>query len=141
MTWLNPFRHRRRPYESDWGQRVAPTRQAYTENHAFLIKLTKLPRPIPYQQYFTVAFEIYSGKHPAPRLTDVNLTLFAGMRHGLKHGFAHGMESSPKIVRQDGAFRVRGMFFHMMGKWTLKLTVARDGQKGTAFFELPCCGQ
>lgn len=118
-----------------------PTRQAYTTNHDFLVKLVTLPQPIPYQKYFTIDFAVYDGHHPKQRLHNVTLSMFAGMRHGLKHGFRHGMDSSPKIIDHDGMFRIEGMYFHMMGKWTLKLTVAHAGQTGIAYFDLPCCGQ
>ncbi len=118
-----------------------PTRQAYTTNHLFLVKLVTLPRPIPYQKYFTIRFEVHDGHHPSRRLSNVTLSMFAGMRHGLKRGFAHGMESSPKIADNDGVFTIEGMYFHMMGRWTLKVTVAHAGQKGIAFFDLPCCGR
>lgn len=118
-----------------------PTRQAYTTNHDFLLKLVTLPQPIPYQKYFTIEFAVYDGHHPEQRLHNVKLSMFAGMRHGLKHGFRHGMDSSPKIIDHDGMFRIEGMYFHMMGKWTLKLTVAQPGRKGIAYFNLPCCGQ
>lgn len=116
-----------------------PTREAYTTNHRFLVKLTQLPQPIPYQKYFTIRFEVYDGHHPSQRMHNVKLSLFAGMRHGLKHGFAHGMESSPKIIDHNGVFTVEGMYFHMMGKWTLKVTARDAGQTGIAYFDLPCC--
>lgn len=118
-----------------------PTRQAYTENHDFLVKLVMLPRPIPYQKYFTIRFEVFDGHHPSRHLHNVKLSLFAGMRHGLKHGFRHGMESSPKIIDHDGVFTIEGMYFHMMGKWTLKVTAAHAGRTGIAYFDLPCCGR
>lgn len=119
----------------------APTRQAYTTNHDFLIKLVTLPQPIPYQQYFTIAFKVYDGRHPTQPLRNVKLSLFAGMRHGLKHGFRHGMDSSPKIIGHGGVVTIEGMYFHMMGKWTLKVTAAHGGRTGIAYFDLPCCGR
>ncbi len=119
---------------------VAPTRQAYTTNHDFLVKLVSLPNPIPYEKYFNVRFEVFDGSHPAQRLSNAQVAVFAGMRHGLKHGFAHGMQSSPKVRQKDGVVTVSGMYFHMMGPWVLKTTV-RDGSKeGVAYFDLPCCG-
>jgi hypothetical protein len=117
------------------------TRSAYTTNHAFLVKMTSLPSPIPYQDYFTLRFAVYDGHQPDRQLTDTGLALFAGMRHGMKKGFAHGMQSTPKIERKNGIFTVQGMHFHMMGKWTLKLTVSRAGRQGIAYFDLPCCGK
>jgi hypothetical protein len=118
----------------------APTRQAYTTNHDFLVKLTSLPNPIPYEKYFKVRFEVFDGSHPAQRLANASVAVFAGMRHGLKHGFAHGMQSSPKVQQKDGVVTVSGMYFHMMGPWVLKTTVRNGGKEGVAYFNLPCCG-
>jgi hypothetical protein len=118
----------------------APTRQAYTENRRFLVKLATLPQPIPYQKYFDLRFVVYDGRNPQKELTDAKLTVEAGMRHGLKHGFAHGMQSTPKLSEKDGEFTLSGMYFHMMGPWVIKLTVEEGGKQGTAYFRLPCCG-
>ena len=118
----------------------APTREAYTSNHAFLIKLLSVPPSIPYEQYFTLRFAVYDPHMPTMQLRDATLQIYAGMRHGLKTGFAHGMQSSPKVVDRDGVFTVSGMYFHMMGPWTLQMTVSDHGKQGVADFQLPCCG-
>jgi hypothetical protein len=118
----------------------APTRQAYTENHQFLVKLLALPQPIPYEKYFTLRFAVYDGKDPAKPLTDAQITVAAGMRHGLKSGFAHGMQSAPKVTETNGEATLAGMYFHMMGPWIVDVTVHQDGRQGTAEFRLPCCG-
>lgn len=118
----------------------APTREAYTTNHLFLVKLTALPQPIPFEKYFTLRFAIYDGHHPTKHLADATLQVFAGMRHRLKHGFAHGMESAPEMAKKGGVITVSGMYFHMMGPWVLKTTVHDGGKAGVAYFRLPCCG-
>jgi len=120
---------------------AAPTREAYTRNHAFLIRLRSIPHPIPFERYFTLEFAVYDGHHPTKPLTDAHLAITAGMRHGLKHGFAHGMQSTPRVQAKGGSFTVSGMYFHMLGPWTLRVDVGRNGQRGTAYFTLPCCGQ
>ncbi len=119
----------------------APTRSAYTGNHDFLVKMVDVPDPIPYEKHFSVGFAVYDGNHPDMKLTDAHLALSAGMRHGLNHGFAHGMQSSPEIDNQQGALKVNGIYFHMMGKWTLKATVTEKNKEGVAYFDLPCCGK
>jgi hypothetical protein len=119
----------------------APTRQAYTGNHAFLIELRSVPHPVPFEKYFTLEFAVYDGHHPTKALPDARLTVTAGMRHGLKHGFAHGMQSTPRVQAKGNLFTVSGMYFHMAGPWTVEVDVKRDGQRGTAYFTLPCCGQ
>jgi hypothetical protein len=116
-----------------------PKRSAITTNHQFLIKLAKLPDPIPYQKYFTLGFTIYDGNDPTKQLKDAHLSLFAGMRHGMPHGFAHGMQSTPKIVDTNGTLTAEGMYFHMLGKWTLRTTVTEGGKQDVAYFDLPCC--
>ena len=118
----------------------APTRQAYTANHRFLVKLQALPQPIPYETYFELRFAVYDGHDPQKPLTDATLTVAAGMPHGLKGGFAHVMQSAPKLAEKDGEFILSGMYFHMLGPWVVDVTVRRGGKDGTAEFRLPCCG-
>jgi hypothetical protein len=118
----------------------APTREAYTGNHLFLIKLLELPKPVPYEQYFSLRFAVYDAQHPNKELPDATLAVNAGMRHGKETGFAHGMESSPKIAMKGGVVNVSGMYFHMRGPWILEVTVHEGGREGTAEFRLPCCG-
>ena len=118
-----------------------PTRQAYTTNHRFLVRLLALPTPIPFEKYFDLHVAVYDGHHPKTRLNDARLSLFAGMRHGMKHGFAHGMQSSPEVAKKGGVFTVSGMYFHMNGPWVVKMTVHAEGHEGVAYFRLPCCGK
>ena len=117
-----------------------PTREAYTTNNQFLVKLISVPNPIPYEKYFRVRFQVFDVKLPSRPLPHARVAVFAGMRHGMKNGFAHGMESSPKVSEHDGIFTVSGMYFHMMGPWTLQTTVHDRGKEGIAYFSLPCCG-
>lgn len=117
------------------------TRQAYTGDHRFLVKLLSVPKPIPYEKYFDLRFAVYDGRDPSKPLSDAQLQVNAGMRHGLKQGMAHGMQSAPKVAEKDGAFDVSGMYFHMMGPWTVEAVVREGGKQGTATFQLPCCGQ
>jgi hypothetical protein len=123
----------------DMPAHFTPKRSVYTTNHQFFVKLAELPDPIPYQKYFTVGFTVYDGNDPTKQLPNAHLTLFAGMRHGMPHGFAHGMQSSPKIVDTDGTLTAEGMYFHMLGKWTLRATVTEGGKQDIAYFDLPCC--
>lgn len=120
---------------------AAATQEAYTGNHAFLVKLRSIPRSIPFEKYFTLELAVYDGHHPARMLKDAHVAVIAGMRHGLAHGFAHGMQSTPRIEATGNLFRVSGLYFHMAGPWTLEVDVARGGQKGTAYLTLPCCGK
>ncbi len=116
-----------------------PNLTAFTTNHDFLIKLDALPDPIPYQKYFSLGFTVYDGNDPTKKLRDIKLNLFAGMRHGMLHGFAHGMQSTPKIIDENGTLKAKGLFFHMLGKWTLRATIKEGDKQGVAYFDLPCC--
>jgi hypothetical protein len=71
----------------------------------------------------------------------VQVQVTAGMSHGLERGFAHGMQSATKVEVHDGVAIVSGMFLHMMGAWTMAVTVHTEGAEGTAYFQLACCGQ
>jgi hypothetical protein len=122
-------------------QAGVPTMQAWTADHRFLVKLLSVPRPIPFEKYFTVRFAVFDARDLSKPLRDAKLQIDVGMRHGMAHGFAHGMQSAPKIVAQNGAIAVSGLYFHMMGPWTLKATVEAEGGRATAYFDLPCCGR
>jgi hypothetical protein len=126
---------------SDAPAHFMPTRSAYTAHHLFLVKLLAVPTPIPYEKYFTIRLSIYDGAAPHKKLSDAAVEIYAGMRHGMKTGFAHGMNSSPKVTSDDGVVDVSGMYFHMMGAWTLKATVRQGGKQDVAYLQLPCCGK
>ncbi|NKF23381.1 hypothetical protein [Solimonas marina] len=125
----------------DTASDVKPTTQAYTSDHRYFITLDGMPKSIPEQDYFTLHFSVFDGQHPKQPVSGFSLDVQAGMRHGMKNGFAHGMQSSPKISVSGNTATVSGLMFHMMGTWTLQLTV-HDGQHtSVADFELPCCSQ
>jgi hypothetical protein len=125
---------------SDAPAHFKPTRSAYTEHHQFLVRLLSVPAPIPYEKYFSIRLGVYDGAVPHKQLSDATIVIEAGMRHGMKTGFAHGMNSSPKVASERGIVSVSGMYFHMMGAWTLKATVTEGGKEDVAYFQLPCCG-
>jgi hypothetical protein len=116
-----------------------PTAEAYTADRQFLVRLLAVPKPIPYEKYFSVAVGVYDANNPARRLSEVQLAVVAGMSHGLEQGFAHTMQSSPKIAVRDGVATVSGLYFHMMGSWTMEVTVHMRDEASAAYFQLPCC--
>ena len=118
---------------------MEPTRSAYTADHRFLVRLLSMPEPIPFQKPVTLTFAVYDGSNPAEKLTDADLKISAGIRQGRKEDFTHGMAGAPRITAKDGVFMVSGMYFTMMGPWTLETTVNRGGKQSVAYFELPCC--
>ena len=117
-----------------------PRREVYTDNHIFLVRLLTIPGQIPFEKYFDVQFAVFDGKTPVQHTQDIEVSVFAGMRHGLRKGFVHGMESSPRVLANEGVFTVSGLFFHMMGPWDLEIHIVKDGREGVASFNLPCCG-
>jgi hypothetical protein len=117
-----------------------PTSSAYTEHRQFLVRLLAVPAPIPFEKYFSIRFGVYDGAAPHKQISDATIVIEAGMRHGMKTGFAHGMNSSPKVASENGIVSISGMYFHMMGAWTLKATVKEGDKEDVAYFELPCCG-
>jgi hypothetical protein len=125
---------------SDAPAHFKPTRSAYTEHHQFLVRLLSVPTPIPFEKYFTIRLGVYEAAAPHKKLPDAAIVIYAGMRHGMKTGFAHGMNSSPKVASENGIVSVSGMYFHMMGAWTLKATVKAGDKEDVAYFQLPCCG-
>jgi hypothetical protein len=118
---------------------ATPTAEAYTTDRRFLVRLLSVPKPIPYEKYFSVAVGVYAANNPARHLSDLQLGVVAGMSHGLGQGFAHTMQSSPKIEVHDGVATVSGLYFHMKGAWTLEVTVRMRDEKSAAYFQLPCC--
>jgi hypothetical protein len=126
---------------SDAPAHFKPTRSVYTTHHLFLVKLLTVPTPIPYEKYFTIRLGIYDGAAPHKKLSDAAVEIYAGMRHGMKTGFAHGMNSTPKVTSDAGIVEVSGMYFHMMGAWTLKAMVRQGGKEDVAYLQLPCCGK
>jgi hypothetical protein len=115
------------------------TTEAYTTDRQFLVRLLSVPKPIPYEKYFSVAVGVYAASDPARPLADVQLGVVAGMSHGLGQGFAHTMQASPQVAVRDGVATVSGLYFHMMGSWTMEVTVRMRDQESAAYFQLPCC--
>jgi hypothetical protein len=124
---------------SDEPAHFKPAAQAFTANHAFLVKLVSLPDSIPFQKHFSMMLAVFDGKHTDQKVSDAAVQVAAGMRHGMKNGFAHGMQSSLRVESKDGTVTISGLSFHMMGKWTLQIDVQQGGRKGTAYLDLPCC--
>jgi hypothetical protein len=126
------------PMSAGPAQSTAAT-EAYTADRQFLVRLLSVPKPIPYEKYFSVTVGVYDANNPARRLSDVQLAVVAGMSHGLAQGFAHTMQSAPKIEARDGVATVSGLYFHMMGSWTMEVTVRMRDEESAAYFQLPCC--
>lgn len=128
------------PGHATEGDAAAVPASVDSEQGLYRVRIVDRPHPIPEHSYFRLRVAVMDAEAPSEPLNDVSLTVQAGMRHGLKHGFAHGMQSQPKVVRKGNEFLVEGLFFHMTGLWTLKVSI--DGPRGAdqAWLDLPCCG-
>ena len=116
-----------------------PTREAFTENKDFLVKLVDLPDNIPLKSHFSMGFQVYDGRSPDKKLKDTKLEFSIGMRHGMNDKFAHGMNSEPEVISKPQLTLVNGVYFHMPGKWTIAVSVSEGERVGTAWFDIPCC--
>ncbi len=91
-----------------------------TESGYYVVEYRTDPSPIPANKLFemTVSVRQRLKKSPAQNVT---VEVDAGMS---EHN--HGMNTVPVVERlPNHQFRVRGMLFHMPGKWELTFTVKR----------------
>jgi hypothetical protein len=88
---------------------------------AYRVIYRSSPDPIPRGEEFALevwVFGAHAADHP---LTDVALTVDAGMPE-----HQHGMNRRPVIRSLDGGkFEVQGLLFHMPGRWELYFDVTR----------------
>jgi hypothetical protein len=117
----------------------APIAEALTSNHRFRVVVMSAPQPLPLQRHFNLQLAVYEGRPPGKRVTHAKLDVTAGMTHGMGE-LVHGMQSTPVIQEHKGRYEVRGMMFHMVGTWTVRVRVSKGGHVGTADLTLECCG-
>ncbi len=99
---------------------------------SYFVAYTRTPDPIPLNKMFTLSVSVGSAQDRARALTGIELHADAAMP---EHD--HGMNTRPKVkTNPDGTFTVRGMLFHMPGRWELYLDVVRAGITERAQFEV-----
>lgn len=117
--------------------------QVLSERGGYRIEVLRAPRPLPAGSHFSVRLKVARADGASLELSDLTLSVAAGMRHGREDGFAHGMQSQPEVTREGDLFLVEGLYFHMDGVWTLKVTLEEDGEprRDYAWLDVPCCGE
>ena len=86
----------------------------------YVVEYRTHPSPIPVNDMFTMTVTV---REPLKRLParHIKLRVDAGMS---EHN--HGMNTMPVVERlANGQFTVRGMLFHMAGKWELAFSIKR----------------
>lgn len=81
------------------------------------------PDPVPLNELFSIHVDIYADGACTIRATDVGLAVDARMPH-----HRHGMNRRPLLSPEDdGGTLVKGMLFHMPGRWELYFDLTVDG--------------
>ncbi len=98
----------------------------------YLVRVSTDPDPIPFNEPFTVDVDVFDASSPSKSLEGASVVVDAWMPD---HG--HGMNRFPKTEPLDnGRQRVRGMLFHMLGKWELNVDVIHENLSSRATFEI-----
>ncbi|MGI9303222.1 MAG: hypothetical protein ACR2RB_11010 [Gammaproteobacteria bacterium] len=122
--------------------RQNPHLQGITKNGRYFVRVEPEPPVIPFQELFELKVTVYDGDDHSKRLDDVELARVDAIMTA--HG--HGMTTQSEVTKDaDGAFRVRGMKFHMQGDgedglWVIRLLV-RGELDDTAELNVQCCSE
>jgi hypothetical protein len=101
-------------------QAGAIPKQVVTEHGSFVLKLSTSPSPIPLNDMFDLMVEVKAK----PSVKDPNPFWLNADAQMPEHN--HGMNTKPRVEDLGkGKFAVRGMLFHMSGKWILLFNVAK----------------
>lgn len=103
-----------------------------SNDNSYFVTYTPTPDPIPLNKMFELSVRVCSAQDRSRPLLSLELHADAAMP---EHD--HGMNTKPKVrVNADGSFTVKGMLFHMPGRWELYLDVTRAGVTERAQFEV-----
>lgn len=107
------------------------TNEVLSKRGYYLVEYTTEPTPIPLNEMFEMRVEIRE-RHKKSLAKRVSLEVEAGMS-----AHNHGMNTLPKVeLGTDGSFRVKGMLFHMPGKWNMTFIITRGLIKDKAETEV-----
>jgi hypothetical protein len=91
-----------------------------SDSGSYVVEYRSHPSPIPMNDMFEMTVQVRQRLKKSPA-RNVVLQVDAGMS---EHN--HGMNTMPVVESlPNGQFRVRGMLFHMPGKWELSFVVKR----------------
>ncbi len=96
-------------------------RAGVTQAGNFFVHFTPDPDPIPVNEPFELDVWVKQAKDRAPVL-DASVYIEAWMPE-----HAHGMHLVPRVIARDadGRYRLRGMLFHMPGRWQITIDIVR----------------
>ena len=105
------------------------SRPVETERGTYRISWRPSGPGVPKNEYFELEVEVTKADE---RFRGGRLIVDAEMP---EHG--HGMNVSPRALqRANGRWHVKGMLFHMGGRWVLQLGVLTSGAPEKAYFEI-----
>lgn len=113
-----------------WQLHLERERKSGTGRYA--VAYVPVPDPIPRNEIFDLDLEIERIGEAAPRPDDLSVRVRAEMPiHN------HGMNTEPIVSPQgEGAFRVEGMLFHMVGHWQIYVELTDDRLTEAALFDV-----
>jgi hypothetical protein len=104
---------------------------AISNDGTYYVEFLSDPNPIAPRRNFELRVTIWDPTDRSHKISDATLDVDAAMP-----AHQHGMIRRPTVeTRPDGSFIVRGMLFHMSGRWELYLDVTRSGMTERAQFE------
>jgi len=107
------------------GQRVV------SSSGAEEITLRTIPQPIPLNEPFELVVGVFDAESGAP-CPEAEVFVRAWMPD---HG--HGMFRQPEVVPAgSGTFEVKGLLFHMGGRWEFSVDIVRGGLASSATVEV-----
>ena len=109
-----------------------PERTATTRDGRLVVSWKPEPDPIPIDEMFALVVHVAEAGPDGAPLEGAIVWVRGEMP---EHG--HGMNVEPRSSEiGDGLYRVRGMLFHMAGRWELGIDVVHDSIAASADFEL-----
>ena len=98
-------------------------RTVRSNDGSFVVAWRLVPEPLPLNESFGLDVRVLNESGALRDVQSVSLAVDAAMP---EHG--HGMNVVPTVIQvADAQFQVRGMRFHMPGRWELYFDITRGG--------------
>jgi hypothetical protein len=109
-----------------------PWRRGQGVRGEFLVDYAPDPDPIRLNEPFELALQVHLAAEPARPVVGAQVFVSAWMPD-----HEHGMVRQPETVELGGgAYRARGMLFHMPGRWELRVDVIAGGGPERTVFQV-----